>query len=280
MLSWHLRDRVLPIGLRPLVMGIVNVTPDSFSDGGKFLDHTAAIDHALKLVADGADILDVGGESTRPGATPVPAEEEVRRVLPVVRELARRVPTPLSIDTMKPEVARACLEAGAHIVNDVSGFRDPQMIAAAKEFRAGCVAMHMQGTPETMQLAPRYDDVVTEVTAYLEERLRALGEAGIPSEFVCCDPGVGFGKLHEHNMALLGNLEAVASLGRPVCLGVSRKGFIGVLCGRDRASRDPGSLALACFAAARRAAHVLRVHDVAGARDAAILLEAIDQHRR
>ena len=278
-LEWRLRDRVLHLGPRPLVMGIVNVTPDSFSDGGRFFDTSTAVDHGLRLVSEGADILDVGGESTRPGAEPVPLADELRRVVPVVAELAKRAGVPISVDTMKAEAARACLAAGAAIVNDVSGFRDAAMIAAAKEFRSGVVVMHMQGEPTTMQQNPHYHDVVAEVTAYLEERLRVLGESGIPPEAVCLDPGIGFGKTLDHNLTLLANLDAVAGLRRPVCLGVSRKGFIGKLCGRELTERDPGSLAVACFAAARGQAHVLRVHDVAGARDAAILLEAIDGHR-
>lgn len=277
---WHLRDRTLHIGPRPLVMGIVNVTPDSFSDGGTFLDPAAAVEHALRLVSDGTDILDIGGESTRPGAEPVTLDDELRRVVPVVAELAKRAGVPISVDTMKAEVARACLDAGAAIINDVSGFRDAAMIAVAKEFRAGVVVMHMCGEPATMQQNPRYTDVVAEVTDYLQERLRVLGESGIPPEAVCLDPGIGFGKSLDHNLALLANLNAVASLNRPVCLGVSRKGFIGKLCGREMSGRDAGSLAVACFAAARGTAHVLRVHDVAGARDAAVLLESIDQHRR
>jgi len=256
-------------------MGIVNVTPDSFSDGGKWPD---AVAHALALVEEGADILDIGGESTRPGAVPVPLDEELRRVVPVVTELAKRAGVPLSVDTIKPEVARACLDAGASIVNDVSGFRDPAMIAVASQFRAGVVVMHMRGEPATMQQNPQYGDVVAEVTAFLQERLRVLGESGIPPEAVCLDPGIGFGKALEHNLQLLANLDRVAALGRPVCLGVSRKGFIGALCGRELAARDPGSLAVACIAAARGTAHVLRVHDVAGARDAALLLAAIDRH--
>jgi dihydropteroate synthase len=279
-LLWQLRDRTLTIGTRPLVMGIVNVTPDSFSDGGKWLDTSAAISHALALVEQGADILDVGGESTRPGAEPVALEEELRRVVPVVAEVAKRAAVPISIDTMKAAVARECLAAGAAIVNDVSGFRDPAMIAVAKEFRAGAVVMHMRGAPPTMQQNPQYADVVREVTEYLQERLRVLGESGIPPEAVALDPGIGFGKTQEHNLELLANLGSVAALNRPVCLGVSRKGFIGKLCGREVADRDAGSLAVACFAAARGTAHVLRVHDVAGARDAAILLDAIDRHRR
>ncbi len=280
LLKWHLRDRTLTIGPRPLVMGIVNITPDSFSDGGKWFNPLIAIAHAMKLVEQGADILDIGGESTRPGAEPVPLEEELRRVVPVVAEIAQRTRVPISIDTMKAEIARACLEAGAAIINDVSGLRDPAMIAVAKELRAGVVVMHMPGDPTTMQDHAEYADVVSEVTSYLQERLRVLGGCGIPPEAVCLDPGIGFGKRTVHNLELLANLDAVAVLNRPVCLGVSRKGFIGKLCGRELHERDPGSLAIGCFAAARGSAHILRVHDVPGARDAALLLEAIDQHRR
>jgi dihydropteroate synthase len=258
-------------------MGIVNVTPDSFSDGGQFFDPARAVDHALKLVAEGADLLDVGGESTRPGAEPVPVDEELRRVVPVVTELAKRVNIPISVDTMKAAVARRCLEAGAAIVNDVAGFRDPEMIRIAAENR---VVMHMRGTPQTMQRDPRYGDVVREVGEFFEERLRVLGESGISHESVCLDPGIGFGKTLDHTLDLLANLGAFARLGRPVCLGVSRKGFIGQVCGRPRPERMAGSLAVACVAAARGLAHVLRVHDVAPTRDAALLLEAIDRYRR
>src|SRR5262245_12853562 len=279
-IAWQLRDRTLTLDRRPLVMGIVNVTPDSFSDGGRFFGSSAAIAHTLKLVEQGADILDIGGESTRPGSEVVPLDEELRRVVPVVAEVAKKTAVPVSVDTMKPEVARRCLEAGAAIINDVSGFRNAAMIAVAKEWRAGVVVMHMQGTPQTMQQNPHYADVVGEVANYLEERLRVLEQSGIPPEAVCLDPGIGFGKTQEHNLALLANLDAIARLGRPVCLGVSRKGFIGIVTGRPRSERDVASLAIACLAAARGTAHVLRVHDVANARDAALLLEAIDQHRR
>jgi len=261
-------------------MGVVNVTPDSFSDGGQWLDTQSAVEHALRLAEQGADILDIGGESTRPGAEPVPLADELRRVVPVVAAVANRTSVPISVDTMKAEVARECLAAGAAIVNDVSGFRDPQMIAAAAEFRAGVVVMHMPGVPATMNLNPHYIDVTAEVAEYLQERLRVLGESGIQPEAVCLDPGIGFGKRNEHSLQLLANLGDIAALGRPVCLGVSRKGIIGRLCGREVTERDPGSLAVACFAAARGHAHILRVHDVSGARDAAILLDAIDRHRR
>ena len=279
-LAWQCRDRPLPLGRRPLVMGVVNVTPDSFSDGGRHPGPAAAVAFALQLVADGADALDVGGESTRPRSQPVAEDEELRRVLPVVAELAKRTPVPVSVDTMKPAVARACLEAGAHVVNDVGGFRDPAMIAAAAEFGAGVVVMHMQGTPATMQANPHYADVVREVGEFFEERLRALAAAGMPADAVCLDPGIGFGKTLEHNLDLLANLGAFRRLGRPVCLGVSRKGFLGTLTGRPVGERMPGSLAVAVAAAARGEAQVLRVHDVGPTRDAAVLLEAVDRYRR
>jgi dihydropteroate synthase len=278
--SWRLPDRTLPIGPRPLVMGIVNVTPDSFSDGGRWFDPEMALRHALTLAEQGADILDIGGESTRPGADPVAVEEELRRVVPVVKALVPRTSVPISIDTMKPAVARACLDAGAAIINDVAGFRDPELVAVARAFQAGIVVMHMPGTPRTMQQASVYDDVVAEVTAYLQERLRVVAESGIHVEAICLDPGIGFGKTEAHNLDLLAHLDSVAALGRPVCLGVSRKGFIGGICGRGRSERDAGSLAIACFTAARGTAHVLRVHDVPSARDAALLLDAIERHRR
>jgi dihydropteroate synthase len=278
-LRWHLRDRVIEFGGPPIVMGIVNVTPDSFSDGGRFLEVDAAVAHAERLIAEGADVLDIGGESTRPGAEPVSVDEELHRVVPVVERL-RSGPVPISVDTMKPEVARAALVAGARIVNDVAGFRDWEMIHVAAEQQAGLVVMHMRGTPQTMQAEPRYDDVVREVGEFFEDRLRVLEESGIPPQAVCLDPGIGFGKTLDHNLELLANLGAFARFGRPVCLGVSRKGFIGKLCGREKHERLAGSLAVACFTAARGQAQVLRVHDVAETRDATVLLDAIDRHRR
>jgi dihydropteroate synthase len=280
-LVWRCRGRRFEIARRPLVMGIVNVTPDSFSDGGRFLDPAAAVDHALKLAADGADILDVGGESTRPGSQPVPLDEELRRVVPVVEGLAKRTAVPISVDTSKAEVARRCLDAGAAIVNDVTGLRgDPDLPAVVAAAGAGVVVMHMRGTPATMQQAPHYTDVVAEVGAFFQERLHALAAAGITPDAVCLDPGIGFGKALDHNLELLADLGAFRSLNRPVCLGVSRKGFIGAVTGRPAGERLAGSLAVACFAAARGEAHVLRVHDVAATRDAAALLDAIDRQRR
>jgi dihydropteroate synthase len=277
---WHCRGRVFEVARRPLVMGIVNVTPDSFSDGGNWFDPSKAVEHALKLVEEGADILDVGGESTRPGADVVPTEEELRRVLPVVTELAQRTSVLLSIDTSKAEVARRCLDAGAAIVNDVTGLADPEMVRACAEAKAGVVVMHMQGDPRTMQIDPQYTDVVAEEVEFFEARLRHLADSGIDPLAVSIDPGIGFGKTREHNLQLLANLGAFGRFGRPLCLGVSRKGFIDRVCGRALADRMPGSLAVACFAAARGEAHVLRVHDVGPTRDAALLLDAIDRYRR
>ncbi|HUR53678.1 MAG TPA: dihydropteroate synthase, partial [Gemmataceae bacterium] len=200
--------------------------------------------------------------------------------LPVVAELAKQTQTPLSIDTSKAEVARRCLDAGAAIVNDVSGLQDPEMVRDCAEAGAGVVVMHMQGDPRTMQLDPQYDDVVGDELAFFESRLRDLGESGIDPSTVSIDPGIGFGKTREHNLQLLANLGAFGRFGRPLCLGVSRKGFIDRVCGRALADRMPGSLAVNCFAAARGEAHILRVHDVGPTRDAALLLDAIDRYRR
>jgi dihydropteroate synthase len=274
-LAWHCRDRRLTFG-RPLVLGIVNVTPDSFSDGGQHADTAAAIEFALKLAADGADLLDVGGESTRPGSLPAPLDEELRRVVPVVRGLAGRTDVPISVDTNKAAVARQALAAGAVIINDVTGLRgDPDMPSVCAAAGAGVIVMHMQGTPETMQVNPTYGDVVREVDDFFAERLRALAAAGIPPEAVCLDPGIGFGKTQDHNLRLLANLGTFRRHGRPVCLGVSRKGMLGVITGRPRSERMPASLAVACFAVAEGAAHVLRVHDVGPTRDAVLVYEAI-----
>ncbi|MFO0801233.1 MAG: dihydropteroate synthase [Gemmataceae bacterium] len=280
-LVWACRGHRFTIGPRPLVMGIVNVTPDSFSDGGRFLDPTAAIDHGLKLAAEGADVLDIGGESTRPGAAAVSEADELARVLPVVAGLAKRTALPLSVDTTKAEVARHCLDVGASIVNDVSGLTaDAAMPGVVAATRAGVVVMHMRGAPKTMQQNPIYRDVVAEVAGYLEARLHALAAVGISPDAVCLDPGIGFGKTLDHNLTLLAHLDAIAAPGRPVCLGVSRKKFIGTLCGREPADRTAGSLAVAAIAATRGTAHVLRVHDVAATRDAVVLLDAINRARR
>jgi len=250
-------------------MGVVNVTPDSFSDGGQFLDADAAVEHGLRLTAEGADILDVGGESTRPGADPVSEDEELGRVVPVIERLASDGRARLSIDTTKVAVARAALDAGASLVNDVSAFRfDPGMAALVAETGVGCCLMHMLGKPRTMQEAPRYDDVVSEVKAFLEERLAFAVSEGVDEERVWLDPGIGFGKTVEHNLELLRRLDEIVAIGRPIVVGTSRKSFLGKLAGgRDEGERLPGTIATNVLAL-ERGASVFRVHDVAQNADA------------
>jgi len=246
----------------PCVMGIVNVTPDSFSDGGEHADTGSAVAHGLRLAAEGAAILDVGGESTRPGSEPVPVDEELRRVVPVVESLVAASPAVVSVDTTKAAVARAALDAGAAIVNDVTALRgDPAMAALVAERGCQLCLMHMLGEPRTMQDDPRYDDVVAEVTAFLEERLAAAVAAGVREEQVLLDPGIGFGKTLEHNLTLLAHLDRIAAIGRPVVLGASRKRFIGALLGLAPGERAVGTVATTVLGLARGAA-VLRVHDV------------------
>jgi len=260
--------------MNPSLMGVVNVTPDSFSDGGRFLDPDAAIAHGLELVEQGADILDVGGESTRPGAEEVSAEEERARVEPVVRGLAAAGHT-VSIDTSKPAVAEAALDAGASIVNDVTALRgDPGIGGLCAERGAGLVLMHMRGDPRTMQEEPRYEDVVGEVKAFLAERLEVAVGAGVAAERIWLDPGIGFGKTLEHNLELLRRLGELRELGRPLVVGTSRKSFIGKLDGSEVGDRIGGTIASSVLAAAEGAA-VLRVHDVAAMADALKVADAI-----
>jgi dihydropteroate synthase len=275
--TWHLRDRILTPGRPTLVVGIVNVTPDSFSDGGRFLDPQRAIEHGVDLVRQGADLLDIGGESTRPGSAGVSVEEELERVLPVIRALAARVAVPISVDTSKALVAEQALLAGAHIVNDVTALcGDEGLAEVVRRHRAGLVLMHMQGTPATMQVDPHYDDVVAEVVRFLEARLQHAANLGIAGSQVVLDPGIGFGKTLEHNLRLLAGLGALGRLGRPVLLGVSRKGFLGKLLDRDVSQRLAGSLACVCHALARNTAQLFRVHDVAPTRDAVRLWTALE----
>ena len=279
--EWRLRDRVLHPGRTPLVMGVVNVTPDSFSDGGRFAATEAAVAHGLELARQGADILDIGGESTRPGAAPLDLDEELRRVIPVVRELATRTDLPLSVDTYKAETARQALEAGAHVINDITALQgDLDMAAVVRDSGAGLVLMHMQGSPPTMQQNPTYDDVTAEVTKFLETRLQAAADVGIAGSRVVLDPGVGFGKTAEHNLELLARLAELRRLGRPVCLGVSRKGFLGKLLGRPLGERLAGSVAAVCHALAHDAAQIFRVHDAAETRDAVRLFQALKERQR
>ena len=262
------------------LMGIVNVTPDSFSDGGRFASTEAAIAHGLKLWGEGADAIDVGGESTRPGATPVDAEEEMRRVLPVVRALAH-AGVVVSIDTMKPDVAEAAIGAGATIWNDVNGFRAPGAVAAAARLRCAVVVMHMQGAPETMQVAPSYADVVAEVIAFLKARVATLTAAGVSE--ITVDPGIGFGKTLSQNIALMRALPRLREeVGRPVLIGASRKSFIGKIEARacvavsKEDARLGGSLAAAVFAV-RQGADILRVHDVAETAQALRVARALEE---
>jgi dihydropteroate synthase len=260
--AWKLRSTSLGFDSGPAIMGIVNVTPDSFSDGGNFSDPQIAIDHALKLSASGARILDIGGESTRPYSNPVSADDEIRRVVPVIAGITKQCKTPVSIDTSKAVVAKAALDAGAEIINDVTGLEgDPEMLSVAAESGAGVCAMHMQGSPQTMQDDPQYENVVTEIHAYLSSRKARLLEAGIEQEKICLDPGVGFGKTHEHNIELIQNCHQFLDLGCPILVGHSRKGFIGKLLNDKETNRDAGTLAIT-LSLAQQGMHVIRVHEV------------------
>lgn len=258
---------------RPLIMGVVNVTPDSFSDGGHFLQARDAVGHARRLIDEGADLLDIGGESTRPGAAPVALDEERRRVLPVIEALTG-AGVPLSVDTQKPALMREAVAAGAVLVNDVNGFEAPEALGAVASGACAVCIMHKQGDPRTMQQAPQYSDVVAEVDAYLRQRAAAAAQAGIARERIVVDPGFGFGKTLEHNLALLRGLKLIAAAGYPVLAGLSRKSMIGALTGRPVGERLPGSVAAALIAAQRGAA-ILRVHDVAATRDALKVWQAV-----
>jgi dihydropteroate synthase len=242
-------------------MGVLNLTPDSFSDGGLFLDHEAAAREGVRMAEDGADVIDVGGESTRPGSDPVPVEEELDRVVPAVKRLSAEVDVPISVDTRKAEVAARAIEAGASIVNDVTAGSDPRMFEVVREAGAGMVLMHMKGDPRTMQVAPRYEDVVGEVKAYLKDRVRAAVAAGIAPVRLCVDPGIGFGKTLEHNLLLLRDIRSLFEIGRPVVVGPSRKSFIGHLLDLPVTDRLEGTAGAVAWLAGQ-GAHVVRVHDV------------------
>ena len=249
---------------RPLIMGVVNITPDSFSDGGRFFDAGSALRHARQLIDEGADIIDVGGESTRPGAEPVSESDELARILPVVRELAGRVP--VSVDTMKPAVMRAAIDAGAAMINDVNALRADGAIEACAQGEVGICLMHMLGEPRTMQKSPEYANVVADVRDFLADRVSAVRAGGIARERICIDPGIGFGKTPNHNMQLLRELQELTSLGYPVLFGASRKSTLGVITGRPVEGRLAASLAMALLAF-ERGASIVRVHDVAQTRD-------------
>jgi len=259
---------------RPRIAGIVNVTSDSFSDGGQFLDPQRAIAHGLMLVEEGADLLDIGGESTRPGALEISADEEIARVVPVIEALAKQTSVPIAVDTSKPEVMRAAAAAGAGIINDVYALRRDGALDAAAELKLPVCLMHMQGEPRTMQEAPHYDDVVGEVKRFLADRIFACELAGIEKKRIVVDPGFGFGKTLEHNLALLRGLDQLAALGVPLLAGLSRKGMIGALTGRDVEHRAAGSAAAALIAV-QKGAMIVRVHDVAATRDALAVWQAV-----
>lgn len=273
---WRIGGKDIDTSRRGLVMGIVNVTPDSFSDGGRFIDHASAIECGVRLAVEGADVLDIGGESTRPGAEPVSSDEEMRRVLPVIRALREKTRALISIDTMKASVASSALEAGAHIINDVTGLAgDPLMLDVAAASDAGLVVMHMQGTPRTMQEHPVYEDVVAEVRAFFEQRLAVIEAAGVDLLRVALDPGFGFGKTLDHNIALMHALPQLGVRERPLVIGVSRKSMLGRLIGSmDMADRDWPTVATTSFAREHGAA-VVRVHDVKPNAEAMRMTEAI-----
>jgi dihydropteroate synthase len=279
-MTWTCCDLSLSIPSMPLIMGIVNVTPDSFSDGGLFFDSAAAIAQGLELIADGADILDIGGESTRPGATPVPMAEELRRVLPVIEGIRAQSRIPISIDTMKPAVARAALDAGAIIVNDVAGLRDPDLRAVCASSGCGIIINHMQGTPQTMQDNPSYDHVNNNINHYLHDRINDCINDGIERSRISLDPGIGFGKTFDQTIQQLAEFQDYQHHRRPVCLGVSRKGFLGQITGRPRQERDAASVAVALHAMTLSAVQIVRVHNVRMHRDAIATFTAIRHHQQ
>lgn len=266
-------DKTLDL-THPCVMGVLNVTPDSFSDGGRYFDPGRAIEHAHRLVEQGAAIIDIGGESTRPGAPPVDTEDELRRVLPVIRAVAMKVSVPVSVDTFKPEVMRAAVEEGATLINDVRALQSPGALAAAASTRAGVCLMHMQGEPRTMQIEPRYVDVVREVREFLKGRLEDCVRGGIRRERIAIDPGFGFGKALQHNLALLNGLSEFTDLGVPVLAGLSRKAMLGTILGKPADQRLHGSLALAVIAVLK-GARIIRAHDVAETVDAVKVAAAV-----
>jgi dihydropteroate synthase len=264
---------------QPKVMGVLNVTPDSFSDGGRYAGLEVAVARAERMVEEGAAIVDVGGESTRPGASPVSAQEEIRRVVPVIERLASRIGVPVSVDTSKPEVMRAAVDAGAQMINDVRALRMHGALEAAAASGAAVCLMHMQGEPASMQSAPAYGDVIADVRGFLDARVAACLSAGMPRERICIDPGIGFGKLLEHNLALLAGLSRIGEPSLPIVVGVSRKSLVGIITGRPPADRLAGSVAFAALAVVRGAS-IVRAHDVAATVDAvkvaAALLPALE----
>ena len=265
--QWLIGDEPMVFGSIPKIMGIVNVTPDSFSDGGSFFEASAAVDHAMKLVDDGADILDIGGESTRPYSESVPQADELKRVMPVIEKLAQQTNVPISIDTSKPDIARHAVEAGAKIINDVTGMEDEEMVRVALDSGAAVCAMHMLGTPQTMQDDPTYDNATGEILNYLLATKARLLEAGLDKRRICLDPGIGFGKTHEHNLQLIRECDQFLQLDTPILIGHSRKGFIGKIIGDKEADRDIATAAVS-LRLAQQGMHILRVHNVVATRQA------------
>jgi dihydropteroate synthase len=272
---WQCRERTINFESGALLMGVLNVTPDSFSDGGRYADKESAVERAIQMIGEGADIIDVGGESSRPGSSPVEAETELERVLPVIERLKSEADALISVDTRKSVVAEAALKAGAHIVNDISALEsDRRMAEVARQYRAGLILMHKKGEPREMQDDPRYENVTGEVSRYLEERVRLLSGTGIAREAMAVDPGIGFGKTVEHNVELIAHLERIRECGRPVVIGLSRKRFLGQLTGRavnERLAASLGALAYCVL----KGASVMRVHDVKESRDALLVLKAL-----
>ena len=267
--------RLAELGKRTLIMGILNITPDSFSDGGLYLEHERAIAHGLELIESGADIIDIGGESTRPGADPVPLEEELHRVIPVIEGIRKESDVMISVDTYKAQVAEAALAAGAGMINDISALRfDEEMIDVLLKHDVPIVLMHMQGTPRTMQEDPQYNNVVSDIIEFLRERIAAATAAGIPRERLIVDPGIGFGKLLQHNLEILRRLDELRALGRPILIGPSRKSFIGQLTGAPVEERLPGTIA-SLVLGIMKGADIIRVHDVREARQAVQVADAI-----
>ncbi len=273
--TMKLRGKALELGRRTLIMGILNITPDSFSDGGRFADYERALARAFDLISAGADILDVGGESTRPGSDPVPIELELERVIPIIRAVREKSDIPVSIDTAKSEVALRALEAGADIINDVSSLQfDPAMARAVSESGAPLILMHMLGTPRTMQVNPVYESVISEIIAFLEDRMRFAVQNGIERSQIIIDPGIGFGKTVTHNLNIIRDLDSFSCMDRPILLGASRKRFIGKILDRTEGERELGTAVVNTFGIAS-GAHILRVHDVAFHREAVRMAEAV-----
>ncbi len=273
---FRIKGGELELGQRTLLMGVLNVTPDSFSDGGLYFDRQLAIERALQMVEEGADIIDIGGESTRPFSEPTPLEEELRRVIPVIEAVAPKISIPISIDTYKAKVAFEALQAGASIVNDISGFRfDPEMVKIVAESGAGLIVMHIKGTPKTMQLDPHYDDVMDEIKSYLKESIEKAESEGVHPESIVVDPGIGFGKKLHHNLEIFRRLNELEELGKPILVGPSRKSFIGEILGLPVSERLYGTLGAVAYCALK-GVHIVRVHDVKAARQVVDIIDAIE----